>query len=91
MYLSVDARATASHSADVQQNGIPEEAELVTATQTQASSNQEFSYEPSVDHVTSEAIPDEVEAEQFTPSEVESKSKPMFPYVQLLTCLLTGG
>ena len=74
--ITSEARTTTSHTTEVQQNGIPEEAESATTPQPQVASNQEYPvYEPTVDHVTSEPVADEVETEQFTPTEVESKSE----------------
>lgn len=71
--------ADSAHTSELQQNGIPEEVESTTVTTPQPPgiSSQEFVYESSVDHVTSDPVHSEgtLEGEQFTPTEVESKCK----------------
>ena len=71
---------TTHATTELQQNGIPEEVEPTTTPQPPpTTASQEYVYEPTVDHVTTETVghtEGALETEQFTtPSEPETKSE----------------
>ena len=70
---------TTQTTTELQQNGIPEEVEPTTTPQPPTTASQEYVYEPTVDHVTTEPIghtEGALETEQFTtPTEPETKSE----------------